>query len=551
MRSRKWRSFGVVSTFVFVVCGRPAAAAPVIQGILNAASYIQPGLPNAPLSPGSVFVIKGSGLGPANTAVAAAPFQTTSLGGTSVAITAGGNTVNAPLYYTSDGQIAALLPSNTPTGTATFTVTYNGQPSSPAGHGVAARVFGILTLDSTGQGPALVTFPDFTLVSAAKGANCGAPQTPCGAANPGDTLILWGTGLGAVSGNETSGAGLGQDMPDIPLTVRLGGVEAPVTYRGRSGCCVGEDQVVFTVPPNVPTGCAVPLVVQIASVSSNTTLLPIATGSRSCIATDPAINAQGLAGIGNSFTVGAPELDHVRNDSGSGYVDKAQFNFLRVSGIPSGFQPFLASFLDQQPNGTCSVNSGRTPSDIFFSSLTLAPLDAGSAFTVTGPKGSLTVTAGVGDAPVLSAAGSFLLPGDYTITGGPGKDVGTFTAHISIPASATLTSPASSTNLTVTRSQGMTVTWNPNGSTGRVEIVLASFLNQNTGVQAVCEAAASAGTFTIPPYVLLALPPGNGTNFDFQPGAPASSGSFSANGLDAGIIQTFIDGTRFSGFQLN
>jgi hypothetical protein len=99
----------------------------------------------------------------------------------------------------------------------------------------------------------------------------------------------------------------------------------------------------------------------------------------------------------------------------------------------------------------------------------------------------------------------------------------------------------------------MTVTWNSNASAGRVEIVLASFLNQNTAAQAVCEVAASAGTFTIPPYVLLALPPGNGTNFYFQPGdmGPASSASFSASGLDAGIVQTFIDGARLSGFQLN
>jgi hypothetical protein len=33
-----------------------------------------------------------------------------------VAVTVGSTTVNALMYYTSDKQVAALLPSNTPTG---------------------------------------------------------------------------------------------------------------------------------------------------------------------------------------------------------------------------------------------------------------------------------------------------------------------------------------------------------------------------------------------------------------------------------------------------
>jgi len=110
---------------------------------------------------------------------------------------------------------------STPTGTGSFTVTYNGQTSNPASHGIAGSNFGILTLDSSGQGPAIVTFPDFSLVSAAKAGNCGGPLTACGSANPGDTLTVWGTGLGPVNGNDASGAGLGQNMPGIPLTVWL------------------------------------------------------------------------------------------------------------------------------------------------------------------------------------------------------------------------------------------------------------------------------------------------------------------------------------------
>src|SRR5690348_778538 len=83
------------------------AAAPAVFNVQNAVTNIPQGLPNAQIAPGSLFVVKGSGLGPANIAVASAAFQTTTLSGTSVAVTSGGTTVNAPMYYTSATQVAA------------------------------------------------------------------------------------------------------------------------------------------------------------------------------------------------------------------------------------------------------------------------------------------------------------------------------------------------------------------------------------------------------------------------------------------------------------
>ena len=52
------------------------------------------------------------------------------MGGTSVSVTVGSTTVSAPMYYTSATQVAALLPSNTPTGSGTLTVTYSGTASA-------------------------------------------------------------------------------------------------------------------------------------------------------------------------------------------------------------------------------------------------------------------------------------------------------------------------------------------------------------------------------------------------------------------------------------
>ena len=101
-----------------------------------------------------------------------------------------------PRYYTSATQVAALLPSNTPTGNGTITVTYNNQPSNSAPITMVTRNLGIFTVDSSGGGPGIVTYADYSLVSPTKAANCGGPNTTCGAANPGDTLILWATGFG-------------------------------------------------------------------------------------------------------------------------------------------------------------------------------------------------------------------------------------------------------------------------------------------------------------------------------------------------------------------
>ena len=527
-------------------------------------------MPNAALAPGSIFIVKGTGLGPAQISIAPTAFQSTTLSGTSVKVTVGGTTVDALMYYTSANQIAALLPSNTPAGAGTITVAYNGESSpSTQFRGVVARNLALFTVDSTGTGPAIVTYPDYSLVSPSKAANCGGPNTVCGAANPGDVLILWGTGLGAITGNDASGDGLGANMPNIPLNMWLGGVQASVVYQGRSGCCIGEDQVVFTVPNNVPTGCAVPLVVQINNQVSNSTAMAVANGSRTCSEiTLPGVDVSQFASL-NTLTLASAELDHFLIDitnASKGFLDKAQTVFVRFP-LPAASRPFFASYVSNQPIGTCTVIGSNAPGDLFFNNLindamnngTFAFLDGGTSFTITGPTGSKNVQINNGSSTTLSQNGAFLTPGDYAFVGNGGIDIGPFTARITIPATPTLTKPSSPNGLIMTRSQGTTVTWNPTGSTGHVEIIISVFVDQNTAAQALCTVQANAGTFTIPPYVLLALPPVNsangGASFFFGPGdqGPAYSGVFTANGLTTGIgiAQSFVDGVVFGGVTLN
>src|SRR5947209_18278829 len=112
-------------------------------GVVNSASYANTGLLNSGIAQGSIFTIFGTGLGP-DTLTSASGFPLPpSLNGTSVRITSGATTVNAVLLYVSAGQVGAILPSQTPLGNATLTVTYNGQTSAPEPIIVARRKFGI------------------------------------------------------------------------------------------------------------------------------------------------------------------------------------------------------------------------------------------------------------------------------------------------------------------------------------------------------------------------------------------------------------------------
>ena len=81
----------------------------------------------------------------------------TAIMGASVSVTVGGTTVAAYPQFVSSGQINAVLPSNTPTGSGTLTVTYNGTPSNAFNITVAPSSFGTFAWDEEGTGPGIFT----------------------------------------------------------------------------------------------------------------------------------------------------------------------------------------------------------------------------------------------------------------------------------------------------------------------------------------------------------------------------------------------------------
>jgi uncharacterized protein (TIGR03437 family) len=499
----------------------PVATGPVVGSVTNAASFNDPSLPNGAIAQGAVAAIQGINLGPVNISVASNAFQNTTLSGTLVSVTVNGTTVAGLMYYTSSTQVAFLLPSNTPTGTGTITVTYNGQtgPASPIQ--VTANNLGIFTVTSDGQGVGIVTYPDYSLVSTTKAANCGGVNTTCGAANPGDVLSIWATGLGPITGSDASGAGLGVNLTSVPLTVWLGGVPLKAGYQGRSGCCIGEDQIVFTVPDNTPTGCDVPLSVQINNFISNSVAIPVApAGSRTCTPADTTFTTANVVQVSSPGTFTYGEIDLRHRDDSPGFDDTFKGQFLRFT-VPPASQPFFMSYVDQPPLGTCQIfnnlnGGGNPPINI------VAGLDVGPQVTVQGPNGSKNASVSGGQFnTTLSDSGNFLSAGAYTVSAPGGADAPAFKASITIPALPTMTSPPpdAANPFSVTRSNGLTVTWSGGQANGPIQLEgFSATDNTNTnGADFLCSAPAGAGTFTVPPSVLLALPAGNFAQLAFRP----------------------------------
>ena len=248
--------------------------------------------------------------------------------------------------------------------------------------------------------------------------------------------------------------------------------------------------------------------------------------------------------MGGPVTFADLSLQKFFNDKFTGYVDSLRYTFAKITGYLSGSQPFTLSWIDDPPTGTCIVfnnlnGGGNLPNGTQFASV-----DAGTSLTVQGPNGSQTVQVDSTNArPLLSADGSFLVPGTFTVSSTGGAGIGPFSASIVYPPLPKLVSPAN--NATVNRANGMTITWTGGDPNGNLLLEVNSAIDQAAtfAVQAGCIVPAAAGTFTIPSYVMLALPAGPYAGFTIAPFTSAIP--FTAQGLTVGILSTQFDGAGY------
>jgi uncharacterized protein (TIGR03437 family) len=117
----------------------------------------------------------------------------------------------------------------------------NGANSSNAAIDIAAAAPAIFTQTGTGTGAAAVLNTNFSIV------------TDANTADPGQTVQIFATGLGATSpAVQTGAAGNGQTLLQT-VTVTIGGQNATVTFAGAAPGFAGLGQV-NAVVPNISAG---------------------------------------------------------------------------------------------------------------------------------------------------------------------------------------------------------------------------------------------------------------------------------------------------------
>ena len=232
-----------------------AVAPPQLTKIVNAADFTQ-----KPVAPGGLVSLFGTQLATMNQSANAVPLPTL-LADSCLSV----NGTPIPMMYVSGSQINAQLPFSA-SGNATLVLRTPGgisqglnvtiQPNAPSvfRSGTAGPATGI---------PTVVRLANNTLV------------TPSNPIHQSDEIIIYATGLGAVSPPVADGAA----GPTKPLavtiahpTVSIGGVNLRVDYSGLAPEMVGVYQINAKIVSKLPAGLSVPLVI---SPPAPTTMLPV------------------------------------------------------------------------------------------------------------------------------------------------------------------------------------------------------------------------------------------------------------------------------------
>lgn len=506
-----------------------AHATPAVTAVQNNYSNLVPGVPNYGIAPGSLFVIYGSGMAAADAQAklwdlsqGPLPQSAPDSNGTSITVVVNGVTVHPGIYYYTATQVAAVLPSNTPLGNGTITVTYNGQTSQMAAIPVVASAMGFDTTYGIGSGQVAATD---NVTGSLIGFTASAKWD--------EVVVLWGSGVGADTANDDRTYPAKQDPLSDLSAVYIGGVSAKILYQGRSQY-PGVDQIDVVIPEGV-SGCYV----GITSVSgtgngavvSNTVSIPIEQNGGEC--SDPTLGVTGssLVSWSKMNSVSYANLDIAQELIQNNGI--TEYSGISANGVLEQVQSGqYASGLGGVSLGSCIVSVAVKGATGAFPNY--KGLDAGTITVSGGSPSPLTLglspfTPGFYSANF--APGSTLMGGTLFqfSNGSGGKDVGSFDVNVTVPNSPFVWTNMSSIQA-VTRSQGITVNWT-GGDPGNYVEIAGSSTSSNVTVSFTCYAPQPALTFTVPAYITLALPAGSGNLSVFYSTAPVS---FTATGINSG-----------------
>ena len=215
------------------------------QKIWNAASFAP--ITNS-VAPGEYVSLFGSGMSPAGTTLQAQSLPLpTNLGGVQVTV----NGRPAPITYVSPSQINILIPYANQEPYTYIQVNNNGTMSNQVMTYTSATSPGVFAINQPGFGPAAVTHADNSLV------------TQNNPAKAGETLVLYVTGLGAVTPAVSDGAPAPSDtlskVNDQNLIVEIQDQQfnfhgATISFAGLTPGFAGLYQINFVMPTGVASG---------------------------------------------------------------------------------------------------------------------------------------------------------------------------------------------------------------------------------------------------------------------------------------------------------
>ena len=512
--------------------GPGGGTSPVVTAVLDAASN------TSDIAQGSIFIVKGTNLSASGFARMSFPLPITS-GGVSVKFAplgtgASGQGTSAYLVYLYNlngvNQLAAVLPSNLAPGTYDVAVTYNGATSTlPGGARVLQRKPALFTGDSTGSGLAVIqNFISASQLDIDRLTTYAANGYTYSPAKPGQTLIAWATGFGPVgSADNAASPGFDFSANGVNVQVIVGGMNIKPLYAGRAPGLAGADQINFVLPSNVPTGCTVSFQVSLNGVLSNPTFIAIAPDANANACVQPGFTTAELQRYDNgaSYTTGGFSLTQFSATvpgTGTVKIDGASGQFVRYTGFQlAGLSQYQAQFT---PSNACIVTHLVTTTQQSALASTATGLDAGNV-TLSGPAASnvsnraftqepntnnYSINLGIEGITLPGSTNANLVAGTYTVNGAGGKDIGKFSAAVTLGTPLTITGGLPSV---VNRSAGLPLSWTGGNASDLVYITGGSFTTTGTGVNQifdswifVCTTNAGAGAFTVPGSILTQLP---------------------------------------------
>jgi uncharacterized protein (TIGR03437 family) len=477
------------------------------RGTVNAASLAPFGLPNAPIAKGSIFTVFGENLGPASgQSVTAFPLGAT-FRGVSISVIQSGLTTQAYPIFVSATQVNAVMPSSVSPGLATLRLFYNLAKSNAITIQIASSAPGIFAISSGGYGPGIIQ----NFISASN-QPINSSITP---AAPGQTAIIWGTGLGPVTFPDNVAPLAGN--VSTPVAVTVGGQTANVLYSGRSPCCSGVDQLVVTLPSNVPLGCWVPVTVNAGGVVSNTTTMAIASaGATACSDTGNPLSAL-VRTPGTQAFIHVERVDSIENVDPQRpelkTLDNLYSRFYSRPASPYSFDPYMS----YPPAGTCIVH--QTSGDAFFEKSLRGNLPASASLSSQPAEiynngtqqlnivsnSNAFYSSAVGGTVNSAAIGMNLAGAGASLTvdpAGPNQTV----VPINLVPPPVFSRP--NAVVVVPRNAPLVVNFTPGDANAPTAIQLYNYAAAtNSTVETQCLAAPGATTFTIPADALANFPP--------------------------------------------